>query len=300
MEKYGKQSALVRIASCVALGGVGLALLASPVDAGLPPGDIDVDGLVLDFYSHPAPLSIGDLTLGDLPFVYNNVLDLPDSPCLQARISKVSKTDNMDVFAVDAESYDAGYFDTYLGVWVPNLLRESNPEIDLETMTPDGDGATATFQIEFLYDNDCDPTTGTSVPVTLTNLCVNIRDIDWQQFAGFSSPTSYTVSANTVLKISTSEGFLLGSETDGNGSDNSDEENWLQVLYDSASSIQFKVGINSGEEDDASFSVSFACADWSGETQTSAPPSGSGTYNLSPDHYLWDIDATTGPLPSTR
>lgn len=122
----------------------------------------------------------------------------------------------------------------------------------------------ATFEIEFFA-------TGTTTPVNLSDLSVTIIDIDVNQFVSAPNVTTFSLSSTpaTELVASRSGDVLTVREPLGRSSSDSDQENWVVMNFDEASSLQFTVGAINGRS--ASFGLSFAPAPWSATPVTTNP-----------------------------
>jgi hypothetical protein len=122
----------------------------------------------------------------------------------------------------------------------------------------------ATFRIDFFEH-------GTSTPVTLPNLAVTIVDIDVNQSVSAPNVSSFSLSSapQTELVASRVGNMLTVSEPDGNGSSDSDQENWVVMNFDEASSLEFTVAAINGRF--ASFGLLFAPAPWSVTPVTTDP-----------------------------
>jgi hypothetical protein len=127
----------------------------------------------------------------------------------------------------------------------------------------------STFEIEFFE-------SGTTTPVTLTNLSVTIIDIDFAQYISAPDVTTLQLSSSpaSVLEASTSGNVLTVRDPLDQGSSDSDQQNWVVMNFSSASSLEFTVGAINGRS--ASFGLSFAPAPWSTNPTTLEPAPVSG------------------------
>lgn len=180
----------------------------------------------------------GDLTDSDLPYIYEDVFTGVD-----ARLSIVSNTGIVPISIDDDDDYDSSIY------------------LDLD----EGNGK-LTLKLEFFAADSLSP-------VTLSNICVNVVDIDWEQYVEFQGASTYSLTDDTNLTASIQGSVLRVSEESGNGSDYEDTQNWVEVTYDAASSITFSVGLRDG--DSGSFVVTFECADWGSSTVNEFPATGS-------------------------
>jgi hypothetical protein len=135
---------------------------------------------------------------------------------------------------------------------------------DLSVDVPsDGEGS-ATIRIEFFR-------AGTTTPVSLSNLSATVVDIDNNQFVAVTNVDSYQLSSTptTALVASVAGNRLTVREPVGEGSNDTEEDHWVVMNFNQASSLEFTVGDTSGG---ASFGISFAAATWSVAPATVAGP----------------------------
>lgn len=114
-------------------------------------------------------------------------------------------------------------------------------------------GGFTTYRVEFV-------TAGTRDPVVMKNFSANVGDIDAKQYVQFTGPSSYTVSQNSQLNVSQSDGAYKFSELNGTGSTDDDTRFWAQVTYSQVSSIDVTLGAAVGGS--ALYQVSFGAASW--------------------------------------
>ena len=132
-----------------------------------------------------------------------------------------------------------------------------------------GEGS-ARVKIEFFQ-------TGTSTPVSLTNLSATVVDVDNYQFMSAIDVDTYELSSSPATKLVASKtgNLLTVREPVGEGSSKSDQDHWVVMNFDQASSLEFTFGDTSGS---ASFGLNFATASWStAPTVLTAPVSTSGS-----------------------
>lgn len=130
-------------------------------------------------------------------------------------------------------------------------------------------GGYATYRVEFVE-------TGKRDPVLLQNFSVNVGDIDAQQFAQFTGPTSWSLAPNTLLNTQggPSTGIPAGAyrfyEANGTGADDSDTRFWAQVNYGAVSAVDVTLGAAIGGS--ALYQVSFGAASWGSTTPATLQP----------------------------
>lgn len=128
-----------------------------------------------------------------------------------------------------------------------------------------GSSDSITYQIDFVEH-------GTSTPITLQNVAINVGDIDLLQFAQFAGITDYRLSSAStspsstvsVLTPQTNTGSIpAGSyrfQSTSGGSTAADEENWVEVRYAQVNSIEIVLGAT--QSGGAYFSIDFKPALW--------------------------------------
>jgi hypothetical protein len=109
-----------------------------------------------------------------------------------------------------------------------------------------------------------------SIPITLNNISVTIKDIDNEQYVAAENVDSYSLSATppTELSARTVGTTLFVEELDGDGSRTEDEDHWAVLNFSSASTITMRLGSRDG--DGALFNSLFAVAEWSSAPATIA------------------------------
>ncbi|MEN9802343.1 MAG: hypothetical protein RLZ37_1468 [Actinomycetota bacterium] len=222
----------------------------------------------------------------DLPFTYLDLLPELDG-CLQAVVDVSNKT------AVTVEDVDD---EIKNGVTTPGIFLEidASPKVEPVATT-----AEVRFGVVFQYDSDCNGPTG-PVPARLLNLCIHTIDIDDYQFFGAVNPTSYRLTADTVLTASSSGGVAIARETEGVQSDDPTEQQyWAEFIFNSTNSVTFLAGIDVGGGDSASFDVRFGCASWTSPTVT-RPAVEYSAPDIDLDHYLNRAAEAEESLPNTK
>ena len=134
-----------------------------------------------------------------------------------------------------------------------------SPQVDVGCGFTSG---SATFRVDFLDSGNA---------VTLTNVTVRVQDIDSSQFLTVVTPTTYSLSSSpaTNLVVSTGTSTVTFSEPNGASSSDTDEDNWVVMNFDSASSLTFTVGAN--ESGSASFDFIFSATSWTNPPTTTTP-----------------------------
>lgn len=162
-------------------------------------------------------------------------------------------------------------------------------------MSAPSSGGSVSYQVAFVYH-------GTDDPVTLSNIYVNVTDIDSRQWAQFSGVQEYSLSSNPATKLvvqtnATNSSIPVGAyrfaETNGIASNDPDQDFWAQVKYDQASSIIVTLAKGAGTAGSAVFGVSFIQATW-----TNTPT----TVTITPSVYTLSYDAnggTGGSVPNS-
>lgn len=115
-------------------------------------------------------------------------------------------------------------------------------------------GGYVTYTFDFV-------SSGTTTPVTLQNIAINVADIDAKQYVDFAGVQSYSL-ANPTLLTATSRGSgaYRFAETAGVAAANTDTRYWAQVNYDAISSVDVTLG--SAISGFAVFDIAFGAASW--------------------------------------
>lgn len=131
-----------------------------------------------------------------------------------------------------------------------------------------------TYQLDFVEG-------GTSTPITLQNVAINVGDIDLLQFAQFAGITDYRLSSASVspsssisvLTPQTNSGSIpAGSyrfQSTSSSSTAADEENWVEVRYAQVNSIEIVLGAT--QSGGAYFSIDFQPALWPAAAAVTTP-----------------------------
>jgi len=115
---------------------------------------------------------------------------------------------------------------------------------------------------------------GTQNAATLQNVVINVKDIDSMQFVEFAAISSYKLTNNTEVSVATNTtnpslvtaGSTRFFEPSGNGSSDTDEENWVQVSYNQLSFVDIKVGAR--QSGGAYYGIEFSAATFTATTAT--------------------------------
>ena len=247
----------------------------TPAAAGSPVS-FDVGGETLEFVYDD------DVEVSDLPFTYQDILPGLADGCLQGRIQRTLRQ-NVDVNDVDEEG----------GVEI-DFDFEANPDTEpteLEALTE--------WQLDFLFDADCDPSTVDSVPAELRNMCLHMEDIDLLQFFGVAGSDTYVRTSDSELDFVHRSGFLTAVDTTNSNVNFGDQDHWAQFSFESVTSFKFRLGIEAGSnDDDATFRLSFSCPEWTVDTVERSSAIEFASPSL--DYYEGRAEESAGTLPNTR
>jgi hypothetical protein len=190
----------------------------------------------------------------DDSFTYEEVFLLGGTTVVDATVT-ISEINNLknDEFMLDGGSRDArGGLGSFL-----------------EPVSRSVDGS-AKFTIAFHAEGD------PSAPITLSNISLTVKDIDNEQYVAAENVDSYRLSASppTELSARTVGTTLYVEELDGDGSSTEDEDHWVVLNFDSASTITLTLGSRDGN---ATFNTLFAAGEWSSppaivDTNSAPPP----------------------------
>lgn len=133
---------------------------------------------------------------------------------------------------------------------------------------PEGTESYIEYSLSFHADNN------PSVPVTVTDLSLTIKDIDITQYIAVQNVDSYTLDAETRLSTRTEGSTLFVEELNGVESETEDEEHWAVLSFDSANVLTIKLGSKDGGGCfDASFTKgAFAAGEFSNPSTTEITP----------------------------
>jgi LPXTG-motif cell wall-anchored protein len=148
-------------------------------------------------------------------------------------------------------------------------------QFNLDTGTRDASGGLGSYiepddillegfaEYTIAFHESGDPT----APINLS-FSVTVKDIDHEQYVSADNVDSYTLSASPATQLSarTVGSTLFIEELDGDSSDNEDEDHWVVLNFENASSITVRLGARDG--DAAAFNAMFSAADWSSEPET--------------------------------
>jgi hypothetical protein len=174
------------------------------------------------------------------------------------------------VSAVNIENQTLAFLDDTISPTAGNWALAPDLSVD----DPSAGEGSATIRIEFFR-------AGTTTPVSLSNLSATVVDIDNNQFVAVTNVDSYQLSSTptTALVASVAGNRLTVREPVGEGSNDTEEDHWVVMNFNQASSLEFTVGDTSGP---ASFGISFAAATWSVAPATVAGPGPAPVVSTSP------------------
>jgi LPXTG-motif cell wall-anchored protein len=202
---------------------------------------------------------------GDV-FEYEEVFILGGTTVVDATVT-ISKIDNLNN---DEFMLDGGYRDARGGL---------GSYLDPISRSVDG---SAKFTIAFHAEGD------PSAPITLSGISLTVKDIDNEQYVAAENVDSYRLSATppTELRARTVGTTLYVEELDGDGSSTEDEDHWVVLNFDSASTITLTLGSRDGN---ATFNTLFAAGEWS------SPPAIVDTNAAPPTPPPPSVEATKNP-----
>jgi hypothetical protein len=188
-----------------------------------------------------------DLEVGET-YLYEDVVTL-DGMSIDALLTVDAFTEGSSLDYVDeGETYGVDTrIEVGCGVNCDPFEEEFTPE--------DGFFGSIQYTINFFE-------AGTDTPVTLENFSFYVRDIDTYQYIEVLDPDSYIVDGETNLSAiyhsqndAIAPGNVRFQEMGGLDSENEDQPHWVEIKFDSMSSLTYKVGqdVPSG----AFFSVRF-------------------------------------------
>lgn len=200
--------------------------------------------------------------------IYENVATI-DGIDIDAKVTAVSQTSDDVLDTIDEYDSDDEYFggiDSYIYV---NCGEGCDPWEEGVDYTPaDAFKGSLTITVEFFE-------SGTQNQVTLENLSFYVKDIDTYQFIEVLDPDSYVFDAETNLSAVYPEndsdiaaGNVRFYEANGVSSSSSDQPHWVQINFDSVSSLTYKIGQN--VPGGAFFGVNFTAAEFDNPVVTEA------------------------------
>ncbi len=214
--------------------------------------------------------TIGEAAPAGFSYRYPNVLTGVDAILTVTRASRISSDYNID--------------------FTPNVVRgvDFHPAANAAHTTDDGINSTiegylassgtpglARYEILFVA-------SGSNTPVTVENIAVVVRDIDFDEFVEFNGITNYRLSntppSTLIASQQSNGGWRFAS--DGTGCADSTVLNcWVEVRYGSTNSLEITLGVRSDSV--ARFGISLQAGDWGGnDTVTNVTPvSYTITYN---------------------
>ncbi len=175
---------------------------------------------------------------------------------------------------------------------IDRVSSTNNGDLWSNFQIPSG-GGQVTYNVSFVAG-------GTSDPVTVQNLRLNVGDIDSKQYVQFSGVQSHVLAANSVLSVQTNSGVpavpvgaIRFAETADKGAVETDQRYWTQVEYSTAvSAVDITLGATRGGS--ALFEVAFGSAAWTVPTSTTTVPQASVSYTVS----YHSNGASSGSLPA--
>jgi hypothetical protein len=185
------KSTLVRliVTACVASALLPLAVLSpGPAIA----SSFDLQGAPVLFANGPCNQDIGEQASVGFSHRYDNVVTLGDVS-VDAIVSLVSTT-NLD----SDDNYSDGvdnlidYLDNSSSSF-PNALRT---QIDIASGPETIDIGEAVIRVAFVQ-------AGTRTPLTLQNVIISVKDVDYSQFVEFAAISSYKLTSDTALQVAT-------------------------------------------------------------------------------------------------
>jgi hypothetical protein len=199
--------------------------------------------------------TIGELAGQGFSHRYNNVFAGVDAVLTVVSVNNIDQDDNA-LNGVDNLFDNVDRFNSTTGKAIDINIDVAGEAPVNNNGNSNQQSGSATLRADFVE-------TGTSNPVTLQNISINVADIDSNQYVSFTGISAYELSSSptTELTVSSSSGTYEFKEPAGNSSNAIDQENWALVEYSSASSISWVVGAR--ESGSAFFSVAFADATWS-------------------------------------
>jgi uncharacterized repeat protein (TIGR02543 family) len=231
-------------------------------------------------FVNAAQVNTGDATVGT-PYRYAGITTI-GGQVIDALLSVSTLTGTTSITAVDqtqaaATAVNAEHY------WINS---------DMTLNDGSGAGGSVTYTITFVEG-------GTSTPITVQNVAISVSDIDRRQFAQFTGVTSYLLSNSTKLHAQTHNDVSTIPATayrfwdwNNSSSDATTQTNWVEVRYESASSLDVILGatVNGG----AYFSIDFEPSLWAANTTTT-----SSTTNATPHTLSYDPNAGSGSAPSS-
>ncbi len=254
----------------LAAGALGLASVAGSAGA----VTLDATGTTFRFgYDGQTVTDSDDLGYGGYPegtsLRYDEVATI-DGTVIDAVVTFV---DGTDLF-----SYDAGEADRLERIDDTFPDDEEDPFIELALGgNAQGGFAIAEMSVEFFEG-------GTNTPVTLSNLPMNVYDIDNLQWVEVDGAAGYSVSTNTHLTVTNPSSGTYRFTSPDESTDNDDGTSYTvgrgKVIFNATSEVTFRVAIPNEIEPGGSFDVDFSNGlPWTdqfggGENTTNLPETG--------------------------
>ncbi|MDG1004106.1 MAG: autotransporter outer membrane beta-barrel domain-containing protein [Emcibacteraceae bacterium] len=217
-------------------------------------------------------------SVGDT-FTYLNIFSGVDA---LVSITKMNKTSTNSGTAADGIGVKVDEKD-------PTLHSAWSDQRDMNVLlSGDGTGSETTigFRFDFVQ-------SGTSIPIIIENLSINIKDLEGIEFVEFSGLNSYVLSNTTHGSVVNSSGTYRVSGSSGS-SNLADQDHWVEATYSAANSVTINIGrdANGAVNGSGRFAISFQSETWSSPVTTATPlPTRNIVYNAN--------SATSGTTPST-
>lgn len=193
---------------------------------------LDAEGAIFNLYNDNGIYAeVGETHL------YEEVVTI-DGTTVDVLLTVDSLADGSDLDDVDESGTDG--VDTFITVYCGDGCDPWDEEV---SYTPaDGFKGYVQYTLDF-YE------TGTQNPVTLENFSFYVRDIDTYQYIEVLDPDAYIVDAETNLEAvypeqnpEVGEGNVRFQELNGLDSDSDWQTHWVEIKFDSVSSLTYKVG----------------------------------------------------------
>lgn len=153
---------------------------------------------------------------------------------------------------------------------------EENPRIRTRFAYDAGDGDRyVEYTLYFYVAND-----ESKSPVTVSDLMLNVYDIDWYQFMELNNVSSYILSEGSELTATNTDGIWRFEDANGNDSDSTDESR-VQANLNAFSTLTVRLGISAGDTSDASASYQL---DFSSGTEWIIPQAEPKTNEYDPNN----------------
>ncbi|MDC1383347.1 autotransporter domain-containing protein [Candidatus Puniceispirillum sp.] len=228
-------------------------------------------------FSNAADIGVNP-SVGD-SYTYTNIFTGVDALVTVTGMTKTSTTSGSaaDNIGVKVDESD------------PTLHSAWSNQKDMNViLSGDGTGSETALKlrIDFLQ-------SGTSSPIIIENLSINIKDLESIEFTEFSGLNNYILSNPTLAVASNSSGTYRISGN-GGSSNLADQRFWVESTYSAANSVTITVGrdANSSVNGSGRYAISFQPETWTSPVTSAVPlPTRNIFYNAN--------SATSGTPPST-